>query len=279
VRLRLFATAQFSVVPMMFAVKSWVVSVAISVPVEAAPGVGEPVTAGAMLAISGAFWSAAASASVNGCARGPLGTVTACDTIVMLLATGSMRASTEFFTPRPQAANSTTAETPMIRPSMVNDERSQCARSARSATNNASHRLIADLPPRHHVARRRLLLPITRDRRTRKRSGELPANSLISSRCVDYGRPGSDQPARRQQVTFYALSAISFVETGIRTAQDTSANSTRTEMRCTGGKQLANTDVRTAPAASTTPLPTHPTPPVDLPPSAKQPVEPQGGHS
>jgi hypothetical protein len=78
-----------------------------------------------MLATSGAFWSAAASASVNGCAGGPWGTASACDTMVMLLATGSMRALTEFLTPRPQAASSTTAETPMIRPSMVRAERSQ----------------------------------------------------------------------------------------------------------------------------------------------------------
>src|SRR5579884_653684 len=153
VRLRLLVVAQLSVVPMMLAVRSCALLVAISVPVVAAPGVGEPVTAGAILATSGAFCSAAASASVNGCAGGALGTLTACEMMVMLLATDSIRASTEFFTPRPQAASSTTAETPMIRPSMVSADRSQWARTARSATSNAYHRLIADLPPRHCPAR------------------------------------------------------------------------------------------------------------------------------
>jgi hypothetical protein len=79
-------------------------------------------------------------ASVSGCAVGAPGTSAVLGTMVMLLEIGSMRASTELRTPRPQADSKTTAETPMIRPSMVSAERSWWARSAIA---NASVRLIS----------------------------------------------------------------------------------------------------------------------------------------
>jgi hypothetical protein len=145
VRFRLFVVAQMSVVPMMFAERNWMVLVSMSVPApgtEPVAGVAALVTTGVTVAMSGAPCSAAASASVKFCAGGPPGTASAWGTMVMLLATGSMRASTEFFTPCPQADSRTTAETPMIRPNMVSVERSRCARNARSATSNASRRFI-----------------------------------------------------------------------------------------------------------------------------------------
>jgi hypothetical protein len=107
----------------------------------------EPATAGVTVAMSGAPCSAVSSASVRGRAGGGApGTSAVFGTMVMLLATGSMRASTEFFTPWPQADNKITAETPIIRPSMVSVERSQWARTARNAMSNASLKLIAHLP-------------------------------------------------------------------------------------------------------------------------------------
>jgi hypothetical protein len=105
-----------SLVPMMVDDSSVVVSLLIDAVL---------VAAGVTVAMSGAFCSAAASASVRGCAGGPSGRLDACGTMVMLLAIVSMRASTEFFTPSPQADNRTTAATPMIKPSMVSAERSR----------------------------------------------------------------------------------------------------------------------------------------------------------
>ena len=46
--------------------------------------------------------------------------------MVIEVGDGSMRASTEFCTPWPQATSRITAETPMTRPSMVSAERSRC---------------------------------------------------------------------------------------------------------------------------------------------------------
>lgn len=112
-------------------------SVVVLLPIDAVA-----VAAGVTVAMSGAFCSASASASVRLCAGGPLGRSEACGTMVTLLAIVSMRASTELLTPWPQAARKTTEATPMTRPSMVSAERSRWARNARSAMSNASPRLI-----------------------------------------------------------------------------------------------------------------------------------------
>jgi hypothetical protein len=111
----LFVLAQISVVPIVVADRSVTLLLTIG---------AVPVEAGVTVATAGASCSAVTSASVRFCAGGPSGRLAACGTMVMLLAIGSMRALTEFCTPWPQATSKTTAETPMMRPSMVNAERS-----------------------------------------------------------------------------------------------------------------------------------------------------------